>query len=379
MIRVSNLSKKYGDHYAVKNLSFEIDKGKVYGFLGPNGAGKSTTMNIMTGYIAATEGDVEIDGHDILKDAEEAKKCIGYLPEIPPLYQDMTVKEYLDFVAELKKVDKKERKNQVEGVMKKTFITDMQRRLIKNLSKGYKQRVGLAQAMIGNPDVIILDEPTVGLDPKQIIEIRELIRELKKDHTVILSSHILSEVAEVCDEIMIIAKGRMVASGTAESLLKELGSNNTIELTAKGSKKEVTEIIKSVNGVKSCTVDNASGGCVECFISYNNDVEIRDELNKKLAAKNISIYRLLNDSKSLEDIFLELTDDAYVEKIEKEESAKEAEEKAKKAEEKKSKKKSIAQEIVEELKDDESEEETGDTAAENAETEENEEISKEEE
>ena len=379
MIRVSNLSKKYGDHYAVKNLSFEIDKGKVYGFLGPNGAGKSTTMNIMTGYIAATEGDVEIDGHDILKEAEEAKKCIGYLPEIPPLYQDMTVKEYLDFVAELKKVDKKERKNQVEQVMKKTFITDMQRRLIKNLSKGYKQRVGLAQAMIGDPDVIILDEPTVGLDPKQIIEIRELIRELKKDHTVILSSHILSEVAEVCDEIMIIAKGRMVASGTAESLLKELGSNNTIELTAKGNKKDVTEIIKSVNGVKSCTVDNASGGCVECFISYNTDVEIRDELNKKLAAKNISIYRLLNDSKSLEDIFLELTDDAYVEKIEKEESAKEAEEKAKKAEEKKSKKKSFAEEIVEELKDDETEEEKNETVSETANADENEEISKEEE
>jgi len=257
MIKVSNLSKKYGDHYAVKNLSFEIDKGKVYGFLGPNGAGKSTTMNIMTGYIAASAGNVEIDGHDILKEAEEAKKCIGYLPEIPPLYQDMTVKEYLDFVAELKKVDKKERKNQVEEVMKKTFITDMQKRLIKNLSKGYKQRVGLAQAMLGNPDVIILDEPTVGLDPKQIIEIRELIRELKKEHTVILSSHILSEVAEVCDEIMIIAKGRLVASGSEEKLLKELGSSNTIELTAKGSKKEVSEIIKSIDGVKSCTIDNA--------------------------------------------------------------------------------------------------------------------------
>ena len=342
MIRVSNLSKKYGDHYAVKNLSFEIEKGKVYGFLGPNGAGKSTTMNIMTGYIAASAGDVEIDGHDILKEAEEAKKCIGYLPEMPPLYQDMTVKEYLDFVAELKKVAKAERKKQVEEVMKKTFITDMQGRLIKNLSKGYKQRVGLAQAMIGNPDVIILDEPTVGLDPKQIIEIRELIRELKKEHTIILSSHILSEVAEVCDEIMIIAKGRLVASGSADKLLKELGSSNTIELTAKGSKKEVSEIIKSIDGVKSCTVDNAAGGCVECFISYDDNKEIRDDLCKKLVSKNIFIYRLLNNSKSLEDIFLELTDDAYVEKIEREEAAKEAEEKAKKEAEKKAKKASIA-------------------------------------
>ena len=360
MIKVSNLSKKYGDHYAVKNLSFEIEKGKVYGFLGPNGAGKSTTMNIMTGYIAASAGDVEIDGHDILKEAEEAKKCIGYLPEMPPLYQDMTVKEYLDFVAELKKVAKAERKKQVEEVMKKTFITDMQGRLIKNLSKGYKQRVGLAQAMIGNPDVIILDEPTVGLDPKQIIEIRELIRELKKEHTVILSSHILSEVAEVCDEIMIIAKGRLVASGSADKLLKELGSSNTIELTAKGSKKEVSEIIKSIDGVKSCTVDNAAGGCVECFISYDDNKEIRDDLCKKLVSKNIFIYRLLNNSKSLEDIFLELTDDAYVEKIEREEAAKEAEEKAKKEAEKKAKKASIAEQIIDEMKDDEDETEKTD-------------------
>lgn len=364
MIKVSNLSKKYGDHYAVKNLSFEIEKGKVYGFLGPNGAGKSTTMNIMTGYIAASAGDVEIDGHDILKEAEEAKKCIGYLPEMPPLYQDMTVKEYLDFVAELKKVAKAERKKQVEEVMKKTFITDMQGRLIKNLSKGYKQRVGLAQAMIGNPDVIILDEPTVGLDPKQIIEIRELIRELKKEHTVILSSHILSEVAEVCDEIMIIAKGRLVASGSADKLLKELGSSNTIELTAKGSKKEVSEIIKSIDGVKSCTVDNAAGGCVECFISYDDNKEIRDDLCKKLVSKNIFIYRLLNNSKSLEDIFLELTDDAYVEKIEREEAAKEAEEKAKKEAEKKAKKASIAEQIIDEMKDDEDETEKTDAETE---------------
>ena len=363
MIKVSNLSKKYGDHYAVKNLSFEIEKGKVYGFLGPNGAGKSTTMNIMTGYIAASAGDVEIDGHDILKEAEEAKKCIGYLPEMPPLYQDMTVKEYLDFVAELKKVAKAERKKQVEEVMKKTFITDMQGRLIKNLSKGYKQRVGLAQAMIGNPDVIILDEPTVGLDPKQIIEIRELIRELKKEHTVILSSHILSEVAEVCDEIMIIAKGRLVASGSADNLLKELGSSNTIELTAKGSKKEVSEIIKSIDGVKSCTVDNAAGGCVECFISYDDNKEIRDDLCKKLVSKNIYIYRLLNNSKSLEDIFLELTDDAYVEKIEREEAAKEAEEKAKKEAEKKAKKASIAEQIIDEMKEDEEEADKTDSEA----------------
>ena len=211
MIEVENLVKRYGDHLAVDHLSFHVEPGKIYGFLGPNGAGKSTTMNIMTGYIAATEGTVKINGHDIIKDAEEAKKCIGYLPEIPPLYQDMTVREYLHFVAELKKIPKSERETQLREIMDLTIITDMEGRLIKNLSKGYKQRVGLAQAVLGYPEVIILDEPTVGLDPKQIIEIRDLIKKLGEKHTVILSSHILSEVQAVCDEIMIISKGHLVA------------------------------------------------------------------------------------------------------------------------------------------------------------------------
>ena len=199
MIEVSNLVKKYGNHFAVNDISFTVDEGKIYGLLGPNGAGKSTCMNIMTGYIAATSGEVKINGHDIMKEAEEAKRYIGYLPEIPPLYPDMTVCEYLNFVAELKKVPKGERSKEIEDVMSKTFILDMKNKLIKHLSKGYKQRVGLAQAMLGNPSVIILDEPMVGLDPKQILEIRELILSLKKDHTIILSSHILSEVSAVCD------------------------------------------------------------------------------------------------------------------------------------------------------------------------------------
>lgn len=209
MIEVTNLTKKYGDHIAVDHLSFRVEKGQIYGFLGPNGAGKSTTMNIITGYLAATEGTVTIDGKDIQKDPEEAKRSIGYLPELPPLYVDMTVREYLEFVAELKKVPKKERKQQIDEVMEMTQITDMQQRLIKNLSKGYRQRVGLAQAILGYPEVIILDEPTVGLDPKQIIEIRDLIRKLGENHTVILSSHILSEVSAVCDHIMIIAHGKV--------------------------------------------------------------------------------------------------------------------------------------------------------------------------
>ncbi len=205
MIEVENLTKKYGSQVAVDNLSFRVERGMIYGFLGPNGAGKSTTMNMMTGYIAATSGTVKINGYDILKNPEQAKKSIGYLPELPPVYPDMTVYEYLRFVAELKKVKKNERQAQIEDVMKQTQIEDVKGRLIKNLSKGYKQRVGLAQAIIGYPEVIILDEPTVGLDPKQIIEIRELIRELAKKHTIILSSHILSEVSAVCDHIMIIS------------------------------------------------------------------------------------------------------------------------------------------------------------------------------
>jgi len=311
MIKVENLSKKYGNHYAIKDLSFEIEKGNVYGFLGPNGAGKSTTMNIMTGYIAASEGKVTIDGHDILREAEKAKALIGYLPEIPPLYQDMTIEEYLMFVAELKKVPKKERKNQVADVMEKTFITDMSKRLIKNLSKGYKQRVGLAQAMLGNPDIIILDEPTVGLDPKQIIEIRELIRELKKEHTVILSSHILSEIEEVCDRIMIIAKGRLVASGTSEELLEQLGGNNTIEFTVKGSADKLDKVIDSFECVKSKELEE-SDGFVACKIVIENDLEIRDELFDKLATAKLPIYKMAANQKSLEDIFLEVTSDEHV-------------------------------------------------------------------
>ena len=218
MIEVQNLVKMYGDHTAVDHLSFRIEKGHIYGLLGPNGAGKSTTMNIMTGYLGATEGKVLIQGHDILKEPELAKKSIGYLPEQPPVYMDMTVREYLQFAAELKKIPKKEREKQMNDVIRMTGIREVENRLIQNLSKGYRQRVGLAQAILGFPEVIILDEPTVGLDPKQIIEIRELIRKLSKKHTIILSSHILAEIREVCDYIMIISRGKLLASDTPENL-----------------------------------------------------------------------------------------------------------------------------------------------------------------
>ena len=250
MIEVENLTKKYGSHVAVDNLSFRVERGMIYGFLGPNGAGKSTTMNMMTGYIAATSGTVKINGYDILKNPEQAKKSIGYLPELPPVYPDMTVYEYLRFVAELKKVKKNERQVQIEDVMKQTQIEDVKGRLIKNLSKGYKQRVGLAQAIIGYPEVIILDEPTVGLDPKQIIEIRELIRELAKKHTIILSSHILSEVSAVCDHIMIISKGKLVASDTPEGLMTLLKGGRQMKLSVLGEQSKVEELLRSMESVK---------------------------------------------------------------------------------------------------------------------------------
>ena len=250
MIEVKNLVKKYGDHIAVDHLSFHVDKGQIYGFLGPNGAGKSTTMNIMTGYIASTSGEVLIDGHNILEEPEAAKKCIGYLPEQPPLYFDMTVAEYLKFAAELKKVSKYERETQIEQVMELTGITAMENRLIKNLSKGYKQRVGLAQAILGYPEIIILDEPTVGLDPKQIIEIRELIRKLSEEHTIILSSHILSEVSAVCDYIMIINHGKLVASDTTENLMNHSLGSNTLELTVKGEKQDVEKMLRDVEEIQ---------------------------------------------------------------------------------------------------------------------------------
>ena len=248
MIEVRNLVKKYGNHLAVDHLSFTVEKGQIYGFLGPNGAGKSTTMNIMTGYIGATEGEVIINGYDILKAPEKAKKSIGYLPELPPLYMDMTVREYLTFAAELKKIKKDKVKEAMEEVVALVQIEEVQDRLIKNLSKGYKQRVGLAQAILGFPEVIILDEPMVGLDPKQIVEIRELIRELAKEHTVILSSHILAEVQEVCDHVLIISKGKVVANCAMSELDEQKESLEEIflEVTEDAYESEEEEITEEV-------------------------------------------------------------------------------------------------------------------------------------
>ena len=308
MIEVNNLVKRYGDHTAVDHLSFKIEKGKIYGFLGPNGAGKSTTMNMITGYIASTEGTVTIDGHDILDEPEQAKKCIGYLPEMPPLYFDMTVLEYMNFVADLKKIPKDKKKSMVAEVMEMVKITDMKNRLIKNLSKGYRQRVGLAQAILGYPEVIILDEPTVGLDPKQIIEIRDLIKSLKEKHTVILSSHILSEVSAVCDYVLIISHGKLVASDTPENLGKLAEGSNTLNLIVKGEKDKIRTALGQIEGVKNVTVvDAKEEHAWNVTVSTNEDRDVREEVFFKMADAKCPILEMQSRKVSLEEIFLELT------------------------------------------------------------------------
>ncbi len=310
MIEISHLVKKYGNHTAVDDVSLTMEPGRIYGFLGPNGAGKSTTMNIVTGYLGATGGEVKINGFDILKQPEEAKKCIGYLPEIPPLYMDMSVEEYLNFAAELKALKKKLRKQYVAEAMELMMISDMKNRLIRNLSKGYRQRVGLAQAVLGYPEVIILDEPTVGLDPKQILEIRELIKKLGEKHTVILSSHILSEVSEVCDYIFIISKGKLVANDTTEHLLKQVErGGRTLELLVRKDGARAEELLREQWAVEQIEITSgAEEDTVRLAFMAEEGTDIRNQLIKELVAADIPLLELKSAGKSLEDIFLELTD-----------------------------------------------------------------------
>ena len=310
VIEVKHLVKKYGDHTAVNDLSFTLESGKIYGFLGPNGAGKSTTMNMMTGYIASTSGQILINGHDILSETEEAKKCIGYLPEIPPLYVDMTVWEYLITVADLKKVPKKERNAQLEKIMETVQITDMKKRLIKNLSKGYRQRVGIAQALIGYPEIIILDEPTVGLDPKQIIEIRDLVKSLGKDHTVILSSHILTEISAVCDYVLIINKGRLVAADATENLSKMFARQNSLELLLDVSQEEAEKVLDKVPQSETVHVTTLADQTLRVELNVGGDTDIRREMFFAFADARIPILEMKNASVTLEDIFLEVTGNA---------------------------------------------------------------------
>lgn len=310
MIEVKNLVKRYGNHAAVNDLSFTVETGKVVGFLGPNGAGKSTTMNMITGYIAPTEGEVLIDGIDIMDEPELAKKNIGYLPEIPPLYPDLKVREYLSFVAELKKVSKKDRDIEVHKIMSKTKTLDVSERLIKHLSKGYKQRVGLAGAMMGNPDILILDEPTVGLDPSQIIEMRELIRELSKNHTVLLSSHIMQEISAVCDEIIIINEGKMITKDTPENITKKMVDTNGVHIVVKGDKTKLKEALRTISGIKNVSYDNdkdteedTTGLTIYCA----EDEDIRVALFYALAKAECPLIEMNKLDTSLEDAFLALT------------------------------------------------------------------------
>jgi ABC-2 type transport system ATP-binding protein len=308
LIQVENLTKRYGQHVAVDSISFTVEAGEILGFLGPNGAGKSTTMNILTGYISATEGKALIDGIDILEQPEEAKKRIGYLPEFPPLYGDMTVTEYLDFVSEIKGVKAADKKKNMERIMDLTKIGDVRGRLIKNLSKGYKQRVGLAQSLTGNPDVLILDEPTVGLDPKQIIEIRNLIKVLGKDHTVILSSHILPEVSAVCERVIIINKGKIVASDTPDNLSKGLGDTSRITLRVAAPEKQVLKVINELHGIKYAESQGSrEPDTVDIIVEADNNIDIRRPLFHALSRASYPILMMKSMDMTLEDIFLQVT------------------------------------------------------------------------
>lgn len=308
MIEISHLVKKYGSHVAVDDLSLTVEPGRIYGFLGPNGAGKSTTMNIVTGYLGATSGEVKINGHDILKEPEEAKRQIGYLPEVPPLYADMSVEEYLNFAAELK-VKKPLRGQYVREAMEMTGIEDKKNRLIRNLSKGYRQRVGLAQAVLGYPEVIILDEPTVGLDPKQIIEMRELIQKLGENHTVILSSHILSEVREVCDYIFILSEGKLVANDTTENLARQAESGNrTLRALLKGDGQAAKEMLLGWEEIEAARLlDGTEQDTSLLELTVSEGAEIRNRLIQELVGAGIPVLEVSSERKSLEDIFLELT------------------------------------------------------------------------
>lgn len=307
MISVAGLSKRYGTHLAVKNVSFNIEKGEIIGFLGPNGAGKSTIMNILTGYLSLTQGKVEIDGFDILENPEEAKKRIGYLPEIPPLYVDMKVREYLNFIYDLKKV-KFPKKPHIDEVLKLVKIDHVQNRLIKNLSKGYRQRVGFAQALIGNPDVLILDEPTVGLDPNQIIEIRNLIARLGKNHTIILSSHILSEIQAVCKRVIIINSGEIIADDTAENLSTKLSSDSSLVARIVCGEQDMLDALSTVQGVKSVmSLGRKEDGSFDFLIEPKEGADIRAAVFERVVSRGKTLLSLTSNKLSLEQVFLRLT------------------------------------------------------------------------
>lgn len=308
MIEVKHLTKKYGSGVAVSDLSFKVESGKIYGFLGPNGAGKSTTMNIIAGCLAPTEGQVLIGGYDICEEPDEAKRLIGYLPEQPPLYPDMTPEEYLTFVGRAKGLRGAELHEEIEYVMDATCIGGMRNRLIKNLSKGYKQRVGIAQAMLGSPEIIILDEPTVGLDPRQIIYIRSLIKKLGERHTVILSSHILSEISAVCDYVMIISHGKLVASSPIDDLGSALGEEKATEITVRGSVTQLSALLESIDAVDGYEIDPTDeDGVLNARLTTEDEGALREQLFTALAGAGMTVYRIQPVTGTLEEMFLRLT------------------------------------------------------------------------
>lgn len=313
MIEVKHLTKKYGSGVAVSDLSFKVESGKIYGFLGPNGAGKSTTMNIIAGCLAPTEGQVLIGGYDICEEPDEAKRLIGYLPEQPPLYPDMTPEEYLTFVGRAKGLRGADLHEEIEYVMDATCIGGMRSRLIKNLSKGYKQRVGIAQAMLGSPEIIILDEPTVGLDPRQIIYIRSLIKKLGERHTVILSSHILSEISAVCDYVMIISHGKLVASSPIDDLGSALGEEKATEITVRASVTELSALLENIGAVDGYEIDPTDEeGVLNARLTTEDEGALREQLFSALAGAGMTVYRIQPVTRTLEEMFLRLTqeDDA---------------------------------------------------------------------
>ena len=307
MIEVKNITKRYGKAVAVENISFTIEDGEIVGLLGPNGAGKSTTMNILTGFLEQTEGEVIIDGFDTLKKPKKAKKEIGYMPEGVPLYTDLTVKEFVTYMAEIKQVEKKSRKEKVEKIIEQTGLKDVEKKLIKNLSRGYKQRVSMAGALVGEPKILILDEPTVGLDPKQITEIRNLIKELGKTHTIILSSHILSEVSQICNKVIIINKGKIVAVDTPENLENKVNNNNCIYVMVEDTENKVDKIKDKIKGVKKIElVEENKDGTKQYLIEAEKGVDIRKTIFSEFAKENITIFEMKKADTTLEDAFMKL-------------------------------------------------------------------------
>ncbi len=307
MIEVKNVTKKYGKAVAVDDISFTINEGEIVGLLGPNGAGKSTTMNMITGFIEQTQGEIIVNGYDMLKKAKKAKKEIGYMPEGIPLYTDLTVREFITYMAEIKKVDKKTRKEKVEKVIEQTGLKDVEKKLIKNLSRGYKQRVSMAGSLIGDPKILILDEPTVGLDPKQITEIRNLIKELGKTHTIILSSHILSEVSQICNKVIIINKGKIIAIDTPENLENKVTSNNSVYVTVEDPEDKIEKTVKAMQNINKIElIQKNEDGTKQYIIEAKGDIDLRKTIFTEFAKENITIFEMKKADTTLEDAFIKL-------------------------------------------------------------------------